>query len=79
MRPIVTDGAAWSIGPSVMIANPVWTDRDVVWDAMCGGTSEACVRGAHWRHLANTIEPSMCGGDATFCQIIWPLVKQVVK
>jgi len=19
--------------------------------------------GAHWRHLANTIEPSMCGGD----------------
>jgi len=21
--------------------------------------------GAHWRHMANTIEPSMCGGDAT--------------
>ena len=21
---------------------------------------------AHWRHLANTIEPSMCGGDAAF-------------
>jgi len=20
--------------------------------------------GAHWRHLANTIEASMCGGDA---------------
>jgi len=19
---------------------------------------------AHWRHLANTIEPSLCGGDA---------------
>ena len=19
--------------------------------------------GAHWRHLANTIEPSMCGGE----------------
>jgi len=25
--------------------------------------------GAHWRHLANTIEPSMCGGDAALCQI----------
>jgi len=22
--------------------------------------------GAHWRNLANTIEPSMCGGDASF-------------
>jgi len=22
--------------------------------------------GSQWRHLANTIEPSMCGGDATF-------------
>ena len=28
---------------------------------------EACVTwGAHWRHLANTIEPSMCGGDVAF-------------
>jgi len=28
---------------------------------------EVCVRwGAHWRHLANTIELSMCGGDAAF-------------
>ena len=24
---------------------------------------------AYWRHLANTIEPSMRGGDAAFCQI----------
>jgi len=24
---------------------------------------------AHWRHVANTIEPSVCGGDAAFCQI----------
>jgi len=22
--------------------------------------------GAHWRHLANTTEPSVCGGDAAF-------------
>jgi len=25
--------------------------------------------GAHWHHLANTTEPSMCGGDAALCQI----------
>jgi len=23
----------------------------------------------HWRHLKNTTEPSMCGGDAALCQI----------
>jgi len=27
------------------------------------------VQGAHQRHLANTTEPSMCGGDAACCQI----------
>jgi len=25
--------------------------------------------GAHWCHLANTTEPSMCGRDAALCQI----------
>ena len=25
--------------------------------------------GAHWCHLANTIKPSVCGGDAALCQI----------
>jgi len=24
---------------------------------------------SHWCHLANTTEPSMCGGDAALCQI----------
>jgi len=24
---------------------------------------------AHWRNLANTTEPSICGGDAALCQI----------
>jgi len=27
------------------------------------------IRGAHWRHSANTTEPSVCGGDAALCQI----------
>jgi len=26
---------------------------------------------ASWRHLANTTEPSVCGGDAALCQITW--------
>jgi len=25
--------------------------------------------GARWHHLANTTEPSVCGGDAALCQI----------
>jgi len=25
--------------------------------------------GAHWRHLKNTTEASMCGGGAALCQI----------
>jgi len=25
--------------------------------------------GAQWRHLKNTTEPAMCGGDAALCQI----------
>jgi len=25
--------------------------------------------GAHWRHLANTTDPSISGGDAALCQI----------
>jgi len=24
---------------------------------------------AHWWHLPNTIEPSVCGGDVALCQI----------
>ena len=26
--------------------------------------------GKHWRNMANTIEPSVCGGDAALCHII---------
>jgi len=25
--------------------------------------------GAYWRHLKNTTEPFMCGGDAAFCYV----------
>jgi len=26
--------------------------------------------GEHWRHLANTIKPSVCGGDAAFVKLL---------
>ena len=43
-----------------------------VWVVDCGGRKEAQVQpyspGVE-RHLANTIEPFICGGDAVLCQI----------
>jgi len=37
-----------------------WTDQDTVWVVDLCGLKEASVTcGAHWRHLANTIEPSV--------------------
>jgi len=47
------------------------TDRDVVWDVDSGRHTRKRVLdgGAHWRHVANTFEPSMCGGDAALCQV----------
>jgi len=53
-----------------IVANWQGIDRDAVWDLDLGGPKEARIRwGAHWRHLANTTEPSMCGCDAALCQI----------
>jgi len=47
-----------------------WTDWDAVWVVDSCGSKRACIRcGARWRHLAHTIEPSMCGGNAALCQI----------
>jgi len=74
VRPIVTDPIAWSVCQSVCLSVALsqswalqkgWTDRDAVWVVHSDWPKEPCVRwGAHWRNLANTIEPSMCGGDA---------------
>jgi len=47
-----------------------WTDRDAVWVVESGGSKEERVTwGAQCSHLANTTGPSVCGGDAIFCQI----------
>jgi len=45
-------------------------DPDALWVVDLGGLTKACIRWVvHWRHLVNTVEPSICGSDATFCQI----------
>ena len=47
-----------------------WTDQDAIWIVDSGGPKEACIRwDAHWRHLANTTELFMFGGDVALCQI----------
>ena len=39
-------------------------------DVDFGGPKESFITwGAHWHHLANTTEPSLCRGDVTLCQI----------
>ena len=67
MRPIVADGVAWSVDRSVTIVSPAGTTVPI---EMQLGVLETIIRwGADWRQLANTIEPSVCGGDAALCQI----------
>ena len=39
--------------------------RDGMW-TWVGPRMHVLVGGAHWHHLVNRIEPSMCGGDEAF-------------
>jgi len=52
-------------GEAVCKVQGIWTDPDVVWDVDYGGLMEPC---AHWCHLANATEPSICGADAALRQ-----------
>jgi len=76
MMPIVADGIEWSVCRWVGWSAQSWALRKGLNRSRCRlgcglrfdqGTMYYI--GAHWRHLANTIEPSMCGGDAALCQI----------
>jgi len=52
---------------AVSCAKNGWTDQDAVWVVDSDGPKEGCVTwDAYWRNLANTIEPSVCCGDAAF-------------
>jgi len=55
-----------SVGLSVTIVSPAKTAEPIempfgVWSVDSGGPRKN--GGAHWRHLASTIEPSIPGGD----------------
>jgi len=72
MRTVVTNGSSVvclsvCLSQSWALQNH-WSDRDAVWIVDSGGPKETWrVRWcAHWRNLENTIELSMCGGDAAF-------------
>jgi len=76
MRPIVADRVA-SVCPSVCrfatIVSHARTAEPIempfgTWTRL-GSRKHVLDGDVHWRHLANTIEPSMCGGDAAFCQV----------
>jgi len=71
MRPIVTNLVALSVGLSVTVAVQKTAELIempfVLWIRWV--EESMCYMGAHWRHLANTIEPFLCGGDATLCRI----------
>jgi len=81
MQPVVTDGVACSIclclsvGMSVMIVTFVSTAKVAVpikmpFRMLCRVGPGKHVRwGAHCRHRANRIEPSVCGGNAALSQI----------
>ena len=77
---IVTDGVAWwSVCLSVChVREPcknVWTDWHVVWEwTLVSPRKHVLDGGAYWRHLANMIEPSMCGCDAPYVKVLWPFV-----
>jgi len=50
-----------------------------LWDLVSVGPKKACIRwSAHWRHLANTTEPSMCSDDAACCQIAFTTCANVI-
>jgi len=76
MRPIVTDRLAWSclsVCRFVTVVSPAKTAEPIempfgLWTRV--GRRKHVLHGAHWRNLVNTIEPSVCGGDAALCQII---------
>ena len=70
MRPIVTDGVAWSVSLSVTVVSPTETSEPIkmpfgMWTRV--GPRKHVLDGcADWHHMANTTEPPACGGDAAF-------------
>ena len=65
VRPIFTN---WHDGTH-RHSEPHWTERDAVCKKhLCVPLNRVVVVGAYWRHLASTIELSVCNDDAALCQ-----------
>ena len=79
-RAISTD-VAWFVYVSVTICwahwwlvsheKNGWTDPDPFVEQTAVVSRNHVLGGAHWRHMANTIERSVRGADAGFCQVTW--------
>ena len=63
-RLLVMEGFEWSAN-KMQILQITLHLRDIAMATIFG----FLYMGAHWRHLANTTEPSECSGDAALCQI----------
>jgi len=63
-RPIVQYRTLYTVSCSAKTAEPI--DMPFEMWTQVGPRKHVLDGGAHWRHLANTTEPSMCGGDAAF-------------
>jgi len=75
MQPTVTHRLAWSVCLSVCLSRSRALQKRLN-RSRCrlgmdlGGPMKALLYwGAHWGHLANTIETSICSDDAAFCRI----------
>ena len=66
-RDTLLDSRAQVFG--VKLSDEDIADFEVLSDVAMASIFGFYVWGAHWRHLKNTTEPSMCGGDAALCQI----------
>jgi len=62
------DSRGWVFG--VKLSDEDIADFEVRRHVVTSTTLAFYIWGAHWRHLANMTEPSICGGDAALCQII---------
>jgi len=79
MRPIVTNrvvrSVCMSVGRSVAVVTPAKTAEPIEMPFVLrlrtrvGPRKHVLGGDEHWQHLLNTTKPSMCGGDAAFCQI----------
>jgi len=64
-RQLVMKGEGWVVSRQ----NADITDTLYLRDVAMATTLTFYIWGAHWRHLANTTEPSLCSGDTALCQI----------